>query len=80
MYSTRERVSFPGVLRGQGHEATCTIYATKVSLPGTSASAITDCDIVHVSKVLPEGIYELVARGETTKIRFKNGFWLSADI
>jgi hypothetical protein len=29
----KERISFPGKLRGDGHEAECTVSATKVTLP-----------------------------------------------
>jgi hypothetical protein len=45
MASQRERVSFPGTIKGGGDEATCTVYATKVTLPGTNESAYTDYSI-----------------------------------
>jgi hypothetical protein len=48
MASQRERVSFPGTIKGGGHEASCTIQATKVTLPGTSESAYTDYSIQNV--------------------------------
>lgn len=79
MASQRERVSFPGIIKGGGHEASCTIHATKVTLPGTSESAYTDYSIQSVSKALPEGNYEVTARGETTRVRFHNGHWLAAS-
>jgi len=81
MASTREAVSFPGVLQGGGHEATCTVQATKVSLPGGGPAAVAYCDyeIENVSKALPEGGYQLLARGETTPWRHtKEGYWLAA--
>jgi hypothetical protein len=73
----RRRVTFSGVLRGEGQEAECTIAATEVSLPGTSASALCDYSVQTVSKPLPEGRYQLDARGETIKLRFRDGHWLA---
>src|SRR3984893_15014471 len=79
MASTRERVSFPGLLRGQGHEASCTVRATKVTLPGTGHFAYTQYSIENVSKTLPEGEYQLSANGEVSTVRHQNGHWLSAS-
>jgi hypothetical protein len=73
----REHVSFSGLIRGEGHEASCTINAMKVTLPGTSESAYVDYSIQGVSKPLPEGNYEVTARGETTHMRFHDGHWLA---
>ena len=78
MTSIKERVSFAGTLRGQGQEATCTGFVTKVSLPGTSEFAYANYSIQQVSKQLPEGNYEILVNGETIRLRFHNGFWLSA--
>jgi hypothetical protein len=78
MASTRKSVSFPGVLTGQGQQATCMVSAVEVTLGGTSESAYIDHSISSVSKMLPEGDYELVANGEKSRIRLKNGSWLSA--
>lgn len=78
MATQRERVSFPGFIKGGGHEANCTIHATKVTLPGTSESAYADYSIQSVSKSLPDGIYEVTTRGETTRVRLQNGHWLAA--
>jgi len=80
MASTREAVSFLGILRGGGQEATCTVLATKVSLPGGGPGAVAYCDyeIESVSKQLPEGVYQLLARGETTSLRHtKDGYWVA---
>lgn len=78
MASTRKAVAFPGILKGQGHEATCTVSAVQVTLGGTSVSAYTDCSISNVSRALPDGDYELFANGEKSRVRLKAGFWLSA--
>jgi hypothetical protein len=79
MASVRELVRFPGTIRGGAHEATCTISATKVSLPGTSESAYIDYSMKNVSKPLPDGLYEVIpAQGEKFRVRLQNGHWLSA--
>ena len=78
MASKRERVSFPGILRGEGHEADCMVRATKVSLPGDpSAFEYVDYSIEKVSKLLPNGLYQLLAHGKTINVRYENGSWLS---
>lgn len=73
----RRRVTFSGILRGEGQEAECTIAASEVSLPGASASALCDYSIQTVSKPLPEGRYRLDARGEIINLRFCEGHWLA---
>jgi hypothetical protein len=78
MGSTRESVSFPGILRGNGHEANCTVGAAKVSLPGTSVSQLAEYSIIAVEKTLPSGNYELSANGETIPLQYQNGFWTAA--
>ena len=78
MVERRVRVRFHGILRGQGHQTTCTVSATRVSLPGTGVEAYTQYRIESVSKPLPEGTYELVANGEVTRVRYQNGHWLAA--
>ena len=61
MPSTSERATLPGVLRGQGQEARCTVEADKVSLPGGSDVNYTNYRINpgSVSKRLPDGNYTL---------------------
>jgi hypothetical protein len=53
------------------------VHATTVTQPGTSESASTDFDIRDVSGSLPEGGYELLAKGESIQVRLQNGIWLS---
>ena len=80
MASTREPVSFPGILRGGGHEANCTIRAIMVSLPGKpSVFEYVEYSIENVSKPLPDNVYELSANGKTIAVRNQNGNWLSAS-
>lgn len=78
--STRERVTFPGVLTGQGHTATCTIEADLVTLPGSNAGAYTGYRVEpgSVSEVLPEGIYALFVNGERHQVRYADGQWIAA--
>jgi hypothetical protein len=66
------------VLRGQGQEATCAIDAIKASLQGTDAFTYTNYSIGWASKELPEGVYELNANWENTRVQLRNGFWIAA--
>jgi hypothetical protein len=81
MPSIGERVSFPGVLRGQGHEATCRVDAVRVSLPGGSDVNYRNYSINpgSVSKPLPTGNYTLTVNGEQHELRHHNGLWSSAS-
>lgn len=77
MASTRQRVTLPGILRGNGYEVACTVQAIKVSLLGSDAVACCEYSIAHVSKSVPEGSYQLSVNAETIPLRFENGHWLS---
>ena len=80
MVSQRERVSFQGVLKGNGQEFRCVGSATKITLPGTSVSEYVDWDIHNVfGGVPPDGTYELTALGRTIRVRYERGNWLAAD-
>ena len=74
----RERVRLKGVVRGEGREATCTISAARVSLPGAAGvSETTDWAMLDVSEPLPDGNYEVLADGKREQVRLVNGQWLS---
>jgi len=74
----RERVRLKGIVRGEGREATCTIAAVRVSLPGEPGiSETTDWSMLDVSESLPDGDYEILADGKHEKVRLVNGHWLS---
>jgi hypothetical protein len=80
MAGTKEFVSFLAVLRGQGHEATCTLRAILVTEPGGGASELTRLQIVDVSKTLPNGDYQLtVNSGPPMAVRHSDGQWLSGN-
>jgi len=51
------------------------VEATKLSLPGADKVTYTDYNIWQVSKELPEGIYELTANGQKTRVQLHDGFW-----
>jgi phage terminase large subunit-like protein len=79
MAATKEPASFPGILRGAGKEANCTVWATKVSLSGEpSVFEYVNYSIKDVAEPLPDGDYELLAHGKTIAVRNKDGYWLSA--
>lgn len=79
MASTKRQVSFPGVLRGQGHEATCTVLMTETSAPGSGLPpAYGQFSVRNVSKRLPDGEYTITVNGQTDKVRCQDGNWLAA--
>jgi hypothetical protein len=78
MQSTKERVSFAGILRGEGHEEPCTVSALKVTLPGDGVSAYARYSVSNVSQPLPEGEYQLSVNGRSFALRHRGGKWLSA--
>jgi hypothetical protein len=73
----RKRVTFSGILRSEGQEAECAILATEVTLPGSTASALCEYSVQKVTKILPEGRYQLHARGEIINLRHHQGHWLA---
>jgi len=79
MASVKEPVSFVGIIRGQGHEATCTVSALKVTLPGAGVSAYARYSVRAVSQLLPVGDYRLSVNGECFAMRHHAGNWLSAS-
>lgn len=79
MVERRERVVLRGILRGDGQQADCTVFATKVSL-GSDAVAYNEYRIKQVSKALPEGMYRLSTNGQIFPMRYYNGDWFSASL
>jgi hypothetical protein len=79
MVSTRERVTLQGLLHDRGLEATCRVFATKVTIAGGSDFGYGNyqIDSASVSPSLPDGSYQLSVNGELIPIRFLNGDWLS---
>lgn len=78
MASNKEVVILDGVVRGEGHEATCRICATRVSLPGAPGiTETTDWSMLDISKPLPDGDYEVLAEGKRVLVRHIAGQWLS---
>jgi len=75
--SKRELVEFSGLLSGSGRQASCTVCATKVSLPGSGAVAYANYSMKTVSEALPDGDYDLLVNGETVRLVLSNGHWLA---
>lgn len=77
--TTREHVRLRGLLVGQGHEAECTVFATKVTLDRSGPFKFIGHSIRGVSKALPDGDYQLsVSNGEIIPVRYHGGHWLSS--
>jgi hypothetical protein len=76
--STRRRVSFPGVIRGQGQEVACTVAATEVNIPEFTTTYCCQHSITNIAKALAEGEYQLTTNGKVIAVRHLNGSWLRA--
>ena len=57
--SHRKIVMIPGMLQGMGKEVECTVGATRVSLAGSSESALSRFGIHQAPADLPDGQYTL---------------------
>lgn len=78
MPSHSERVTVAGIIKGQGLEATCRMSALKVTSTDGTDSALTGFKILSVSESLPDGNYELIAKGKSEFLKLQNGKWMSA--
>ena len=76
MASTKRRVRFKAIIRGQGGEAECTVWATEVTSPGVPPAYAT-YEIDSVSKPLPDGDYTVSVNDESHPVRRMNGHWLA---
>jgi hypothetical protein len=78
MASTRQRVSLAGVLRGQGHEAKCTVWATSVSISSMPPEYL-ELKITNVAEALPDGEYTVtMVNGLSGAVRHAYGDWVVA--
>ena len=72
----RESVILLGSLHGLEREATCTVIAEKVSLPGTDMYEYARLLISGEPKDLPDGQYDLVYEGGTVPVQLRRGTWI----
>jgi hypothetical protein len=79
--SHRKIVTFPGKLEGMGRTGDCIVGAVRVSLPGTSESALTRFSIHNEPTDLPDGQYVLSYRDGSQmaqqKVQRQHGAWVS---
>ena len=69
---------FPGILRGDGNVVECKCMVAMVTrlAPGTAANAVkTHLKIDSAEQSPPDGMYRLVVRGRTFKVRREGGKW-----
>jgi hypothetical protein len=81
MTTTKEIVSLRGTLRGEGHQRTCSVRATRSSMYEDESTvpvaiAYSRCDIVDGDD-FPEGDYELEFDGHKVLLRKKGGHYLA---
>jgi|HubBroStandDraft_6_1064221.scaffolds.fasta_scaffold199165_1 hypothetical protein len=71
----REVVVLSGQLTGMGREASCTLNALRVSLPGTIVSHFANCNIHHAPRDLPDGEYLMTFDGGMIVFQKHGGVW-----
>lgn len=76
MASPRKPIQFSGILRGEGHESTCTGHIIEVKSQVTGDLAYVQPSIGHVSKALPDGNYELTVDGQAFRLKHHGKEWL----
>ena len=79
MALARERVRFPGKIRGNDLIAACTIEAWKVTDRASGSFSFIEYHPINVMPKRPAGEYEIEANGEVHKVRLTDqGFWIAA--
>jgi hypothetical protein len=78
MSSRREMVRMPGRLQGMGHDVACTVFAEKVSLPGTDVYEYDRSFISGAPRDLPAGRYTLTFDRRLHSVQRHNGAWVFA--
>jgi hypothetical protein len=76
MSSKRELVSMPGRLQGMGHDVPCTVFAEKVSLPGTDVYEHDRPFISGAPRDLQNGLYKVKFDGQAMSVQRHNGAWV----
>jgi hypothetical protein len=76
MPSKRESVRVPGRLQGMGQDVACTVFAEKVSLPGTDLYEYDRSFICGAPRDLPVGTYTLTFCGQAMSVQRHNGAWV----
>jgi hypothetical protein len=71
----REVFVLSGRLEGMGREASCTLNALRVSLPGTIVSHFVNCNIHHAPSDLPDGEYLVTFEGGMIPFQKRDGVW-----
>ena len=75
MSSKRESVRMPGRLQGMGHDVACTVFAEKVSLPGTDVYEYDRPFVSGAPRDLQNGLYKLTFDGRVLSAQWRNGAW-----
>jgi hypothetical protein len=78
MASLHEFVSLSGRLVGNGRDESCTVYAQKVSLPGTEHYDYARATITDEPKDLPDGFYTVTFDDRTLKVQRLDGGWIAS--
>jgi hypothetical protein len=74
----RERVCFPGILQGEGHKASCTVWMTRHNPRGQPAF-YDEYFAEDIPTGLPDGSYTISINGQIIAVRIQDGKCLAAD-
>ena len=78
MSSRRESVRLPGRLQGMGRDVSCTVFAEKVSRPGTDVYEYDRPFISGAPRDMENGLYKLTFDGRVLSAQQHNGGWVLA--
>jgi hypothetical protein len=71
----REVVLLSGRLLGMGREASCSLNALRISLPGTIVSHFASFNIHQAPRDLPDGKYQVTFEGGTVPFEKRGSKW-----
>jgi hypothetical protein len=77
MSSKHELVSVSGRLQGMGRDVACTVFAEKVSLPGSDVYGYDRQFICGAPRDLQNGLYKLTFDGRVLSAERHRGRWVS---
>jgi hypothetical protein len=77
---SKETVTLLAKLKGMGREVSCTVSATKLSLPEFRITGFVQCDVLQAPDDLPDGDYFVILGGRPMLVQRENGVWLQGGV
>jgi hypothetical protein len=73
--SIRESVLVPGTVGSSEGSATCTVKATKITIPRLDVWEYVSAEVFQAPAELPDGAYEVIFDGRKMKVEKVAGSW-----